>query len=421
LAEDDTEENDEEAWGEGEEGEEEEPKEQDETVEVEAPPQEAQAAPAPAPAAAAPAAGEQQLVAAEKVNSVTHPNQWREMQRAVKAGKMPTDLTTNYQTSKADLFKTYVECDGNWDSVKATIQRQSEASTTGKEKLKAMKPRDIRLLYPQDSAKGEQVIGRRVKAVLYYPDEDFPNDPEECPTTKNNTHHLQRPDSLQTSTPLALSATSRHHTPPRYWVYMPEGKSLTKSCSTKEIITGEVKVHDHDVLGSLFGDGGALEHGAMPTMATATGAGQLALMNQLHNVPVKPLKGVKNPPPEKPPKPLPLQDAPPSAECEAFMKEVFAEHQESGKYAVLLEAHELSADVVAQCKEHSEFMLKGYKLLQQLVIRKVTKKDTFDAAMKPIKDKTLWFEASRAVAKQMQSAISRPAKAKGKAKAKSKA
>ena len=196
---------------------------------------------------------------------------------------------------------------------------------------------------------------------------------------------------------------------------------MTTRCATREVITGEIQVHDHDVLGSLFGDGGALEHGAMPTMATATGAGQLALMNQLHNVPVKPLKGGKSHLPERPPKPLPLQDAPPSAECEAFMKEVLAEHQESGKYAVLLEAHELSADVVAQCKEHSEFRLKGDKLLQQLVIRKVTKKDTYDAAMKPIKDNMLWFEARRAVAKQMQSAISRPAKAKGKAKAKSKA
>ena len=179
--------------------------------------------------------------------------------------------------------------------VKATIQRQSEASTTSKEKLKAMKPRDIRLLYPQDSAKGEQVISRRVKAGLYYPDEDFPNDPEECP--KNNTQHLQRPESLQASTPLALSATSRHHAPPRHWVYMPEGKRMTTRCATREVITGEIQVHDHDVLGSLFGDGGALEHGAMPTMATATGAGQLALMNQLHNVPVKPLNGGKNPPP----------------------------------------------------------------------------------------------------------------------------
>ena len=151
-------------------------------MEVGEPPKEAQAAPAPAPAA-----GEQQLVAAEKVNSVTHPNQWREMQRAVKSGKMPADLTTNYNTNKAGLFKTFVERDGNWDSVKAAVQRQSEASTTGKEKLKAMKPRDIRLLYPQDSAKGEQVISRRVKAGLYYPDEDFPNDPEECPPKKQHT------------------------------------------------------------------------------------------------------------------------------------------------------------------------------------------------------------------------------------------
>ena len=106
-------------------------------MEVGEPPKEAQAAPAPAPAAAAPAAGEQQLVAAEKVNSVTHPTQWREMQRAVKAGKMPTDLTTNYSTSKADLCKTSVECDGNWDScegnnpetVRGQHNRQREAKS----------------------------------------------------------------------------------------------------------------------------------------------------------------------------------------------------------------------------------------------------------------------------------------------------
>ena len=188
AAEDDTEEaaEEEEDWCEGEEGEEEEPKEKDETVDVDEPPKKKAAAPPPPPAAHEQASGQEQLVAAEKVNSVTHPSQWREMQRAVKAGKMPADLTTNYNTSKADLFKTFVECDGNWDSVKATVQRQSEASTTGKEKLKAMKPRDIRLMYPQDSAKAEQVISRRVKAGLYYPDDDFQNDPEECPPKQPN-------------------------------------------------------------------------------------------------------------------------------------------------------------------------------------------------------------------------------------------
>ena len=108
----------------------------------------------------------------------THKKEWDRFDRQTKGGAFPTALMPFLRKKKADLFGLWLDHEGDWDKVVVEVDRLQSTTNLNRKQWTAIQAKDLQKSMPEDRFK--ELIKKRQEQGLYYADEDWPEDPQDC-------------------------------------------------------------------------------------------------------------------------------------------------------------------------------------------------------------------------------------------------
>ena len=179
-------------------------------------------------------------------NSVTNKAEWDKYVRQVgNRNVFPAKLAPAFAKSKTDLFNLWLDSGMDWEKTTVLAERKRLTRSLSRNQLEAVQAKE--LYEKRGSEKAQQLIAMREKEGMWYPDDDFPQDPMER------------------------------------WYYMPRGRILREDGVVEESLSlhGKAAV-DKTVMEALTNpEGGPLASGMLPSVRAQTEAGQKRLLEAL--------------------------------------------------------------------------------------------------------------------------------------------
>ena len=112
------------------------------------------------------------------MRGTTNKKEWDAFVRAAASQHFPLSLSGTYRKNKKSLFGMWLDSNRDWDACVLKVEQAQEQETLARKQMEAKKARELRL--ELGDAKFEAVKALREAQGLYYKDDDFPEDPEDC-------------------------------------------------------------------------------------------------------------------------------------------------------------------------------------------------------------------------------------------------
>lgn len=111
-------------------------------------------------------------------NSTTHKLEWdRFARQCANKSVFPISLAGAYKRSKTDLFGAWLDAGMNWDQTQVLVQRRQDSKNLARRQMTGVQAKTLKEKLGEEKA--NRVINLRKDQGLYYPDDDFPDDPED--------------------------------------------------------------------------------------------------------------------------------------------------------------------------------------------------------------------------------------------------
>ncbi|CAL1130603.1 unnamed protein product [Cladocopium goreaui] len=112
-------------------------------------------------------------------NSTTNKKEYDTFCRQIRSsGKFPVSLSDYCQTNRLDLFNVWLDNGGDWDATKVQVERTQSQKNSTVNGWRAVQGKELRPKYTPE--KFAQLVASRRAAGLFYKDDDFPDDEDEC-------------------------------------------------------------------------------------------------------------------------------------------------------------------------------------------------------------------------------------------------
>ena len=115
-------------------------------------------------------------------NSTTNKREWDSFCRQLKANnRIPCQVSEYAQTSanKTCLFGMWLDSEKDWTKCQLLLERTLKQQNEAEKGWCAMQGHEIQKKYKNNPERAEKIMKARRDAGLWYPDEDFPDDPTE--------------------------------------------------------------------------------------------------------------------------------------------------------------------------------------------------------------------------------------------------
>lgn len=217
------------------------------------------------------------------------------MDKQIKSGAFPVSLQPMLKKKqKVDLFNLWLDFGQSWDKVVAEVSRVSSNKNLSRRQWVAVQAKTLKAQF-DDEDKFNNLISKRTEAGLFYKDEDYPTDPMDRVCEKMGVvsvyhllphvvccvfQHFEGGCSLRT--PVFRNPVYFHIPWEETWYYMPQGRMIRQD----DEVADQVKVSaqkrlNNELFDAMTGENGVLPAGALPSVKTATEAGQRALQEAL--------------------------------------------------------------------------------------------------------------------------------------------
>ena len=110
---------------------------------------------------------------------VTNKKEWDTFARQCgNRSVFPSSLGGMYKKNKVELFNLWLDSGRDWDRTVITVERLQETKNLNRKEWRGVKAKDLKT--QMGETKALELIAKRQESGLWYKDDDFPDDPEDC-------------------------------------------------------------------------------------------------------------------------------------------------------------------------------------------------------------------------------------------------
>jgi len=284
----------------------------------------------------------------------------------------PQELSKPYATNRNEVFNIWLNKSQDLQAVADVyMERKIEQELKNTTAAKGKKKRDLEKMLPAEKA--AELIARRLKSGGYYPDPDFPDDPEE------------------------------------YFYYVHEGREVSQT--SRQIDTMGMRASgsvDAATAQQMVSDGGLF---ASDRFVSASGSSAVSLQLLLDGGSAKAAPKPKpKPKPKANPPTDPLQPVDIKTRAVEGAQDILREATEARKLALQCANHTFGQQIHDELMAHAAYLEGKFQVLSKESLKAKADEDMLENLFAELDDKTEWYRVAHKAASSMASAAQPPKK-----------